>query len=121
MMGIGPMEIVVILVVTLLVVGPEKMPELARSIVRLMRDVRRMMDDARGQIEEITREELLNKKDVDSYYRDVVDTVKKAIDAPDIDAIGREINREMEKAVQQLEKEPEEPPKPENPPAQPSP
>ncbi len=117
MMGIGPMEIVVILVVTLLVVGPEKMPELARSLARLMRDVRHMMDDARDQIEEITREELLDKKDVNSYYRGVVDSVKKAVDVPEIKNLGQDI----EKTVQQLEEKPEDKPKPENPPAQPSP
>ncbi|UCD57798.1 MAG: twin-arginine translocase subunit TatB [Candidatus Hydrogenedentota bacterium] len=117
MIGIGPMEILVILIVALIVIGPEKMPELARSLARLMRDLRRAMDEVREQFEELTREDLLNTKDIDSYYRDTLDSVKNSMEPPpDMKDIGKEI----EESIQQIEK-PEDKPEPDKPPTQPSP
>ena len=40
MFGIGPVELIVLLVVVLLVVGPAKAPGVARSLGRGMRDVK---------------------------------------------------------------------------------
>ena len=64
MIGIGPVELLVILLVTLIVVGPEKMPELARNLAKLMRDLRSAMDDVREQFNEFTREDLLPTKEI---------------------------------------------------------
>ena len=101
MIGIGPTEIIVILIVTLVVIGPEKMPELARALARLMRDLRGAMDEVRGQFEELTREELTAKKEIDSYYRDTIDSVKKSIEPPpDIEDIGKEIEDSIQKIEQ---------------------
>ena len=82
MMGIGPLEILVILVVALLVIGPEKMPEVARVLARVMRDLRGAMDEVRRQFEDITREDLLDTKEIDSYYRDTIDSVKNSMEPP---------------------------------------
>jgi Tat protein translocase TatB subunit len=41
-LGIGPLELLVILIIALIVVGPEKLPEIARSIGKTMRDLRNM-------------------------------------------------------------------------------
>jgi sec-independent protein translocase protein TatA len=38
MPGIGPMEIVVVLIIALLVLGPKKLPDMARSVGRGMRE-----------------------------------------------------------------------------------
>jgi sec-independent protein translocase protein TatB len=117
MMGIGPMEIVVILIVALIVIGPEKMPELARALARLMRDLRGAMDEVRGQFEELTRENLLDTKEIDSYYRDTIDSVKSSMELPpEVTEAGKEI----EKSVSQIEP-PKEDSEPNKPPAQPSP
>lgn len=40
MFGIGPVEIIVLLVVVLLIVGPAKAPSVARSLGRGMREVK---------------------------------------------------------------------------------
>jgi sec-independent protein translocase protein TatA len=37
-MGIGPMEIVVVLAIALLVLGPKRLPDTARSVGRGMRE-----------------------------------------------------------------------------------
>jgi Tat protein translocase TatB subunit len=41
-LGIGPMELIVILIIALIVVGPERLPQLAQSIGKTMRDLRAM-------------------------------------------------------------------------------
>ena len=38
MSGIGPMELVIVLVIALLVLGPKKLPEVGRSMGRGMRE-----------------------------------------------------------------------------------
>jgi TatA/E family protein of Tat protein translocase len=47
MFGIGPLELVVILVVALLVFGPKRVPELARTLGRGLTEFRRASNDLR--------------------------------------------------------------------------
>jgi TatA/E family protein of Tat protein translocase len=47
MFGIGPLELVVILVVALLVFGPKRVPELARTVGRGLAEFRRASQDLR--------------------------------------------------------------------------
>lgn len=50
MFGIGPMELVLILVVALLVLGPKRMPELARTIGRGLGEFRRASNELRQSL-----------------------------------------------------------------------
>ena len=50
MFGIGPMELVLILVVALLVLGPKRMPELARTLGRGLSEFRRASNDLRQSL-----------------------------------------------------------------------
>jgi sec-independent protein translocase protein TatB len=52
MFSMGPGELILIMVVVLLVVGPEKLPEFARTIARAMRDFKRYGEDVRKEFEE---------------------------------------------------------------------
>lgn len=61
MFNIGFPELILILMVALLVVGPSKLPELARSIGKAFGQFRRMADDVRDTIEQETT--LEEKKD----------------------------------------------------------
>ncbi len=45
MFNIGPMELMVILVIALLVVGPKRLPEVGRSIGKGLREFRRAQDE----------------------------------------------------------------------------
>ena len=55
MPNIGPMELVVILVIALLVLGPKKLPEVGRSVGRGMREFKEALsrsDDDEDDAEE---------------------------------------------------------------------
>jgi sec-independent protein translocase protein TatB len=63
MFNIGFPELILILVVALLVVGPSKLPELARSMGKAFGQFRRMADDVRDTLEqEVTVEEKPQEK-----------------------------------------------------------
>jgi sec-independent protein translocase protein TatA len=50
MFNIGPLELMVILIVALLVVGPSKLPEVGRSIGRGLREFRRAQDEVQRSL-----------------------------------------------------------------------
>jgi len=50
MMGIGPLELLLILVIALVVVGPKKLPEMGRQAGKMLRDLRRMQDEVKDTI-----------------------------------------------------------------------
>ena len=63
MFGIGPTELIIILVIALLVLGPKRLPELAAGLGKGLAEFRRAtadinaeLDDARRSVEEQTRE-----------------------------------------------------------------
>ena len=56
MFGVGMTEIVVILVIALLIFGPNKLPELARSLGKGFGEFRRASFDLRQSIMEATEE-----------------------------------------------------------------
>src|SRR5580765_7199018 len=51
MFNIGTGELIVIAVVALLVLGPKRLPELARGIGKFLREFRRQTDEVRGVVE----------------------------------------------------------------------
>lgn len=51
MFGLGFGEIVIIAIVALLVLGPDRLPDAAKTIGKTLRDLRKATDDIKGQLE----------------------------------------------------------------------
>lgn len=51
-MGLGGWELVVLLIVFLVVVGPQRLPDVTRQMVRWVRQARRWVDDSRSTVED---------------------------------------------------------------------
>ena len=65
MFGIGIGELLLIFVIALLVFGPDKLPQVARTAGKFMRDLKRTSDDIRSSIErEINISELRQTLDL---------------------------------------------------------
>jgi TatA/E family protein of Tat protein translocase len=56
MFGIGMTELLVILVIGLLVIGPKKLPELARSLGRGLAEFRRASNEVRREFMDVAEE-----------------------------------------------------------------
>ncbi len=49
MFGMGPEELILVLIVALLVLGPERLPRVARDVGRVVGDLRRTSDEFREE------------------------------------------------------------------------
>ncbi|HVQ88014.1 MAG TPA: sec-independent translocase [Actinomycetes bacterium] len=58
MFDVGPFEIITIVVVALLIFGPDKLPKLAADMARMLREVRKMASGARQELQESLGPEL---------------------------------------------------------------
>jgi Tat protein translocase TatB subunit len=83
--NIGITELIVILLLALLVVGPERLPEVARKLAKTLRDVRIMYENLTRDLgpelmslQQTTREIRESVESVRSIPKDMVDSVVKA-------------------------------------------
>ena len=87
MFGIGFQEMLVIFVVALLVVGPDKLPELARSLAKGLFELKKNLNEVKGAFAE-------EEKAVDGVSRELRETAeelrkKVMLDIPEIDELKR--------------------------------
>ena len=63
MFNIGPLELIVILLVALLVVGPRRLPQFGRSVGKSLREFRRATDEVRYSFEASLDDETMDEDD----------------------------------------------------------
>ena len=50
MLNIGPQELLIVLILALIVVGPQRLPELSKQIGKGLREFRKVQDDVKGMV-----------------------------------------------------------------------
>jgi sec-independent protein translocase protein TatB len=77
MLNVGPLELLVVLAVALIVVGPERLPELARSVGRVLRQFREVQDEVRDMVSSGVDDDMRQAAD---EFRKAAGGVKRATD-----------------------------------------
>ena len=70
-LGVGPAELLVILVLAMLVVGPQRLPEFAAQLARFMRAFRRYSTRSRSEFNETMQELEHEYDDMKGEWKDV--------------------------------------------------
>ena len=76
MFGIGMPEMLLILAVALIVIGPKKLPDLAKSLGRAFAEFRRATSEIKESLEIDDRD----LKDIKTTFDDMRDEIKEAVD-----------------------------------------
>ena len=97
MFDIGMPEMIMIFIVALLVVGPKKLPEIAKALGKGLGDLKKSFQDVKDTVEEEFKEST-------SEIRDAVTDVKKQIQA-EADDSGKTIQKTMEDVKEQIAQE----------------
>jgi Tat protein translocase TatB subunit len=71
MMGISWMELMVIVMIALIVIGPKDLPAALRTLGQILRGVRRMAREFQIQMDQFVRE-----SEIDASWRDIEDTAQ---------------------------------------------
>ena len=102
--NIGVTELIVILVIALLVVGPERLPELARQLGTLLRDLRKAYDnltrDLGPELSSIQKTTLELRESVQAVRSIPQDLAKSVVQAADLDGTAKEL-KEVAGSVRQ--------------------
>jgi Tat protein translocase TatB subunit len=85
--NVGTLELLVILILALLVVGPERLPELVRTVTKVLRDVRRAYNNLTRDLgpeimslQETTREIRTSVESIATIPQELTASIVKAAD-----------------------------------------
>ena len=94
--GIGPLEVIVILVLTLLIFGPERLPEMTRGLGNALRKLRltyiAFTQEFQGELKPIA-------EDIDSVTREIRQEVDAIREATDIRSLLKPYADDVNKAI----------------------
>ncbi len=111
-LGIGLPEIALILIIAVIVVGPQRLPEVAVQLARAIRYLRGYATDAtaqiRGELDELTREYQQVRQELQEFRQSV---------GKNLSSITEEVDRTLKESQPIIESSAEPPPKDRQPPA----
>lgn len=97
MLNIGPQELLVVLLIALLIVGPQRLPELGRTVGRGLRELRRAQDEVRRSLNEgldgTTGDVLGPLRDTAREIRGTAGTMNRAARSADPRRVTRPLHR----------------------------
>lgn len=67
MPNLGGPEILVILLVALIVLGPKRLPEVGRQVGKAMRELRKVQSDVRAQLDDVLQADVATTPSVASF------------------------------------------------------
>ena len=119
-LDVGLPEIILILVLTLIVVGPQRLPELAIQLARLVRQARRyagqVSGQLRGELGDLVQDYEALRQELHELRQELRHQGQPLRDeAAAIDAELRSASHVLDKAATGSEDKPTEPPKPSTP------
>lgn len=84
MFGIGIAEMALILLIAIIVVGPEKLPEIAKAIGKVFSDIKKATEDVKDTISDETRKlaEAAKLNEIEEEVKKTLDDAQK-IEPPD--------------------------------------
>lgn len=82
MFNIGFSEAIIIFLVALIVLGPEKLPEVGKFLAKITLELRKSIEEIKKELEiEETEKELKEaKKEIEEIKEEIETTIKKSID-----------------------------------------
>jgi Tat protein translocase TatB subunit len=86
-------EIIFILILALILFGPRKLPEIARTMGRFMAEFRKASSDFQSQIQSEIRQLEIEEADPTKHLEPAVGEVKKLVDEADDVSIAGALNR----------------------------
>ncbi len=108
--GVGPLELMLVLVIGVIVLGPERIPEVAVQLARAVRYLRGYATDAtadiRAELSELTKEYDEVRKELQDFRQ----SVRK-----DISSVADEVDRTLRESQPMIEPGGEPPPPPTRP------
>jgi Tat protein translocase TatB subunit len=103
MLNVGPLELLVVLAVALIVVGPERLPELARSVGRVLRQFREVQDEVRTMVSSGVDDEI---RDAAAEFGKLTGSITRATD---VKGAVRRVERSIQDATTPSPKRPASP------------
>ncbi|WP_457755861.1 Sec-independent protein translocase protein TatB [Thermodesulfatator indicus] len=92
MFGIGFPELVVIFVVALIVLGPERLPEAARSVAKVFLEFRKAADELKKELGADELEE--SKAEIEKVKKDLLEKVYTPLEPDPFNTLNKKENKD---------------------------